>query len=169
MSTTERRAIQFDHIDEIMPEVDRLLAGHRTLGNWSLGQICNHLAASFRHTIEGYHGRLPWVVRRTFGPFAFGWISRTGTLPAGVKAPAEVGPLPGLDDRAEAEALRASIRIFNEYVGPIPEHPVFGRVSKDQLARLHCIHSAHHLSFVLPETGATATVSESESSQRESR
>ena len=42
--TPGRRAIQFESLDEIMPEVDRLLEGHTTVGNWSLAQICRHLA-----------------------------------------------------------------------------------------------------------------------------
>ena len=43
---TERRALSFTSLAEVMPEVDRLFQGHRTVGNWSLGQICNHLAGA---------------------------------------------------------------------------------------------------------------------------
>ena len=42
-----------------MPEVDRLLQGHRTVGNWSLGQICNHLAGSFIYSVEGFPAQGP--------------------------------------------------------------------------------------------------------------
>jgi hypothetical protein len=30
-----------------MPDVDRLLRGHTTLGSWSLGEICGHLTQAF--------------------------------------------------------------------------------------------------------------------------
>jgi len=150
MRTAGRRELHFDHLSEIMPEVDRLLAGHETFGRWNLGQICNHLAGSLRGSVEGLPGRVPWIVRRTLGPIVFRRICRTGRMPEGVKAPPAVEPRPGLDARAEAEALRASIRLFEEYLGPIPEHPFFGPLRKDELARLHCIHASHHLSFARP-------------------
>ncbi len=44
--TEGRRPLRFHSFDEIMPDVERLLAGHRTVGHWSLGQICHHLAST---------------------------------------------------------------------------------------------------------------------------
>ena len=49
-----RRSLEFASLDHVMPEVDRLLAGHTTTGNWSLGQICNHLNDSFRFSLDGF-------------------------------------------------------------------------------------------------------------------
>jgi hypothetical protein len=68
----------------------------------------------------------------------------------GVKLPKEFLPRPGLDARAEAEALRAALRLYAAHAGPVAEHPFFGRISRDEWTRLHCIHWAHHLSFVHP-------------------
>jgi hypothetical protein len=145
-----RRQLSFARIDDVMPEVDRLLAGHATVGNWSLGQACNHLAATLRVAAEPPKP-MPWVVRRTVGPLLLKYILRRGSMPAGVKAPADLLPKPGLDARAEAEALRATIRLYQERVPDRFEHPFFGRVRKSDLTRLQCIHAAHHLSFVLPD------------------
>ena len=39
----ERRVLDFARLDDVMPDVERLLAGHRTVGNWTLGQTLNHL------------------------------------------------------------------------------------------------------------------------------
>ena len=47
--TPERRTLRFDRFDDIMPDVERLLAGHATVGAWSLAQICRHLATVMRH------------------------------------------------------------------------------------------------------------------------
>jgi hypothetical protein len=52
--TPGRRRLSFRRLDEVMPDVDRLLIGHRAVGRWTLGQICNHLAASFRHSVAGF-------------------------------------------------------------------------------------------------------------------
>src|SRR4051794_14935085 len=48
MFMAERRDLSFTSLEDVMAEVDRLLAGHETVGRWSLGQICNHLGTSFR-------------------------------------------------------------------------------------------------------------------------
>jgi hypothetical protein len=56
----------------------------------------------------------------------------------------------GLDDRAEAEALRGTIRYCTAVLDVFPEYPVFGPTGRDEWDRLHCIHCAHHLSFVWP-------------------
>ena len=51
--TPGRRKLAFRRLEEIMPDVERLLVGHFTVGRWTLGQICDHLAASFRYSVEG--------------------------------------------------------------------------------------------------------------------
>ena len=138
----ERRALTIASLDEVMPEVDRLLGGHKTIGTWSLGQICNHLTSAFKGAIEGFPKKV--------GPVYFRKILKEGIMPEGVKLPEEFLPKPGLDDRAEAEALRAALRFYTAHVGPMAEHPFFGPISRDEWTQIHCIHCAHHLSFVLP-------------------
>lgn len=147
----ERRALRFARLDEVMPDVDRLLAGHTTVGNWSLGQICNHLAATLRVAMDPPK-KMPWIVRRTLGPILLRHFLRRDSLPAGFKAPAMLVPKPGLDARAEAEALRATFRLFQERIPDEFDHAFFGKVRKTEFARLQCLHCAHHLSFAIPTT-----------------
>ena len=47
-------------------------------------------------------------------------------MPEGLKLPEVVLPKPGLDARAEAEALRAALRLFAAHTGPMADHPFFG-------------------------------------------
>lgn len=145
----ERRALKFASIDEILPDVERLLEGHVTVGKWTLGMMCNHLAATIRHSVEGFPFGLPWVVRRTVGPLAYRYLDRRGSMPAGVRVPRELEPAPGLDARAEAESLREALALFRGRE-PIREHPLFGRFDRARWERIHGIHAAHHLSFALP-------------------
>ena len=49
----ERRTLKFASLDDIIGEMDHLLAGHETVGKWSLGQICNHLATAFKLVNDG--------------------------------------------------------------------------------------------------------------------
>src|SRR5689334_10556595 len=53
-----RRPLSFAALEEVMPDVDRLMRGHTTVGHWSLGQICSHLAQAFRFTVDGFPPRL---------------------------------------------------------------------------------------------------------------
>ena len=50
--TTGRRSLEFDGVEAIMPEVDRLTAGHVTVGRWTLAQICDHLARSIALSLD---------------------------------------------------------------------------------------------------------------------
>jgi Protein of unknown function (DUF1569) len=68
----------------------------------------------------------------------------------GIKIPEAFLPKPGLGAGVQAEALRAALRLYAAHTGPLAEHPFFGRISRDEWTRLHCIHCAHHLSFVHP-------------------
>ena len=155
MSTTtkaERRVLTFGTLDQVMPEVDRLLErGHTTVGNWSLGQICNHLAGAFRVSVEGTPFKAPWLLRKLVAPFFLRRMLKSGRMPEGVKLPESALPKPGLDARAEAEALRASIRHYAAHTGPVADHPFFGTVGRETWERIHLIHCAHHLGYVVPD------------------
>lgn len=146
----DRRTLAFASLDRVMPDVDRLLEGHTTVGNWSLGQICNHLTSAIMMTVEGTTARAPWLIRKTVGPFLLRRILRTGRFPAGIQLPERYLPKPGLDARAEAEALRAAIRVLASHSGPCAEHPLGARLSREDWDRFQCIHCAHHLSFAIP-------------------
>lgn len=148
----KRRILTFDSLDRVMPEIDQLLGGHTLGGHWTLGQICQHLATSLRLTVEGWPARAPWLVRRTIGAWYGRRLLARGVMPAGIKLKEAWGLRPGegLDDRAEAEALRATLRYYSGVQDPFPEHPAFGPLSRPDWDRLHRIHCAHHLSFVWP-------------------
>jgi Protein of unknown function (DUF1569) len=145
-----RRTLSFSNLFEVMPEVDRLLASHRTVGNWSLGQVCNHLSAGIILSVDGYPMKAPWIIRKTIGPIVRGRILKSGRIPDGIKLRKDFEPRPQLDARAEAEALRAAIQGFGAHAGPMAEHPFFGSLTRENWERLHAIHAAHHLGFVLP-------------------
>ncbi len=149
---TERpRKTGFASLAEVMPEVEKLMLGHRMIGNWSLAQVCKHLSGSMVASVDGVPFRYPWILRKTVGPWLVRRILSTGRFPRGVKLPDRLAPGPGLDARAEAEALRAAIAAFSAHPGPFADHPLGGPIGRDGWARFHAIHSAHHLGFAMPE------------------
>ena len=148
---SERRHLTFASLAEVMPEVDRLLKGHRTVGQWSLGQICNHLSSSIVRSVDGFPFQAPWIFRKTIGPLMLGRFLKQRKFPTGIKIPEDHRPRSGLDDRAEAEALRAAISLFGSHSGPYAESPIAGSMTRATWEQFHAIHCAHHLSFALPE------------------
>ncbi|MDB5350765.1 MAG: hypothetical protein JWN86_2012 [Planctomycetota bacterium] len=148
-----RRQLAYKSLDDVMPDVDRLLQGHETVKNWSLGQICNHLATSMRLTVEGTPIRAFkfWLIRHTVGRLARRHVFKTRGMGENFSVPNPIlDPKPGLDARAEAEALRSTIRLFLAAEGPFRIHPAFGEMSVEEWRQFHAIHCAHHLSFAVP-------------------
>jgi hypothetical protein len=144
----ERRSLEFTSLDGVMAEVERLLAGHYTVGEWSLGQICHHLATATRLTLDA-----PIRQRQTTPEqdAARRELFQSGKFPDGMKAPiAALVPPPDCDARAEADALRVEIQRFLDTDRPLPAHPRLGPLTKDEWARFHCMHCAHHLGYAVP-------------------
>jgi hypothetical protein len=153
-----RRALSLETLDDVMPEVDRLLAGgYRPAGNWSLGQICHHLADTFRVTLDGPPRPMPWVVKKTIGPLALRWLKSVRRMPVGLKAPSYLTPPASseAEDRPGAENLRAVIARFQNELPETIDHPLFGRVSRADLATISVRHCEHHLAFAIPTTPTT--------------
>jgi Protein of unknown function (DUF1569) len=147
----ERRELVFDRIEDVMPEVDRLIKGHSTTKEWTLAQILHHLSTSIRLTLAARP--LPQdtppdpdllrtyeIRRRRF--------FRSGRFPEGVEVPVEM-LLPPLDadEHVQAESLRACIKKLETGDVSFVTHPVLGPMSKSEWIDFHRLHCAHHLSF----------------------
>src|SRR5947209_7497277 len=96
-STPGRRRLVFASLDEVMADVERLLAGHTTVGRWTLGQACNHLALTIRGSMQGVPVKAPWLMRRTAGVFARWFMLRQGWMPEGIQVPTLYLPPPVFD------------------------------------------------------------------------
>jgi hypothetical protein len=144
-----RRTLRYESFGDVMPDVERLLAGHTTVGNWSLAQICRHLAAVLRRHVD-----LPASTRFDPSELVPGDVKRrvfeTGVLPAGIAAPPGVVPMAAGDEREEAESLRAAIAYYLASPGPNIPHRILGPLTRDEWDRFELIHLAHHLSFAVP-------------------
>jgi hypothetical protein len=149
--TKGRRLLNFRSLDEIMPEVDRLQKGSTKVGNWSLGQMCLHLATVMRRVVD-----LPeptsfdsskWVGEEQKREFF-----ESGVVPEGIPTSVPPPDAGTLDDREAAEELRRAIAHYQTSPGPVAPHPRLGFLTRDQWDRFHCYHAAHHLSFVIPSS-----------------
>jgi hypothetical protein len=150
--TAGRRTLRFESFDEVMPDVERLLEGHTTVGNWSLAQICRHLAAVLRRHVD-----LPASTR--FDPSERvsedqrRRVFELGVLPEGIAGPPSVIPEETLGEREEAEGLQDAIAYYLASPGPAIPHRILGPLTKAEWDRFELIHLAHHLSFAVPSSG----------------
>ena len=146
----DRRPLNYASFDEILPDVHRLIGGHRTVGKWTLGQICDHVATVTRFYVDAPADPAPDLSLRVPDEqkrqtFATGQVVEGRPLPAEVPPPAEVDAAEG------ADRLQAALDHYRAVpTGPVAEHRRFGRLTKEEWDRLVCIHAAHHLSFAIP-------------------
>ena len=147
--TPGRRTLRFQSFDEIMPDVERLLEGHSTVGTWSLAQICRHLATVARRVVD-LPASTPSDPSQWVGEEQKRQVFDSGRLPEGIQGPPQIMPAEARGEREEAEGLRQAIAHYRASPGPVIPHRIFGPMSKEEWDRLQLIHHAHHLSFALP-------------------
>jgi hypothetical protein len=150
--TPGRRSLSYGSFDEIMPDLERLLLGNTTVGNWSLAQICRHVATVMRRVVDlpasTPHDPSLWV-----GEEQKRQVFESGTLPEGIQGPAVVMPTEAFGEREEAEGVRQAIEHYKASAGPVIPHRFFGPLTRAEWDRLQLIHCAHHLSFAVPKVG----------------
>jgi Protein of unknown function (DUF1569) len=133
----------------VMPDVERLLDGHATVGDWSLAQICHHLAATMRRVVD-LPASTPFDSSLWVGEEKKREVLESGLIPEGLPGPQAVMPAEPLGEREEVEGLRQAIAYYKASAGPVVPHRFFGPLSKAEWDRLQLIHLAHHLSFAVP-------------------
>jgi hypothetical protein len=150
---TSPRTLVFADLSEVMPEVRRLLSGHRTLRNWTLAQVCRHLADTINASMDGFDLRRHRFKRCLFSRPLLAVTYRYG-IPRGYTVDPKLTPPPDADMTQALADLEAAIRRYAAHRGEPQPHPLFGRLSRPGWDRLHCFHCAHHLRFVLPAPAA---------------
>ena len=147
---SKRRSLSFAELSGIMPDVQRVKVTHRTVGRWKLGQICMHLANSFNGSIDGLDLRRHRVKRFFFARLLLWYTFRCG-IPVDYQVDPGIEPESDVNLEEGVEQLASAIQRYEDHRGSLAAHPLFARMSRENWDRLHCIHCAHHLSFVIPE------------------
>jgi hypothetical protein len=145
----KRRKIQFDSFSAMLDDVERLQRdGYQRAGKWDLGTMCCHLADAIERSMDGFKTRAPLMIRLA-SPLVLPIVLSTKRIPSGVNV-AEIA-LPSGEQNAQQqiERLRRVIERYQAHREPLYPHPMFGRISRSKFDRLHLIHAAHHLSFLV--------------------
>ena len=150
-----RRTVRYESYDDLLADAERLAGGKvTTIGNWSYGQILDHLAKALGTMIDGIEFRVPLPMRLMMMVFMKKKFLNE-TLPPGFKIgpsaravlPEDISVEEGLDRlrTAIARAKSESKRAFHPALGNLPTH------QWDQFQYRHC---ELHMSFVLPAEAA---------------
>jgi hypothetical protein len=146
-----RRQLRFSSYDEMLADVDTLAAHPcRQLGNWSLGEICDHLAKAMDMAVDGPPFTPPWYVR-LIGPFFKSRFLR-GPMPSGFQLPknaSRLTPAPTAVPEGVARLKNAVDRICAN--SERAAHGVFGRLTREEWDQLMLRHCEMHLGFLVPE------------------
>jgi len=149
---TGRRELHFASLDDIRADVEQLAAAReiKTLGNWSPGQVFQHLGLVMNNSIDGFQSQMPWIVRVLLGFFMKKKILNK-PMGAGFKLPAraaqELVPSETSLEQGLATIRRGLDRLKTETKRV--NSPFLGKMTLDDWTKLHCRHSELHLSFLV--------------------
>jgi Protein of unknown function (DUF1569) len=148
-----RREVRYESMDELLADAKRIseIKIH-TLGNWSPGQIYEHIAQSLNASIDGFDFSMPAPVR---------WMMSllmkkkflTKKLPAGFKSTDNFIPEETSTEQGLA-SLQAAIARQKQEPKRVP-HPGFGNLSKEEWEKFHLRHAEMHMSFLVDNKSTT--------------
>lgn len=153
--SAERRTVHFETIEDLLQEIDRIVAADRAgqievLGTWTPGQILGHLAAWIEYGYEGYPMKpLPWIFRLLLR-WQLKKYFRHG-MPAGVRIPGVRQGTYGTEELATEDAakrLRLALGRLQRRESARYDNPAFGPMSDEERIRLNLAHAELHLSFL---------------------
>lgn len=148
-----RREISFVTIDHALADVENIEqaegAGRaRCVGNWSTGQILNHLATWADYSFDGTPLQPPFIIRLMLRPmkgrFLYKKMRAGGSIPKVPGGTLAIGPA-SLEDGL-AHFRKSFTRLRDQ--APTAPHFVFGRLTHDEWINMHLRHAELHLSFV---------------------
>lgn len=153
----ERRELAFHCTGCLKEDLVRIEAAERagtlrTTGNWTAGEILDHVAKTVEFSIDGFPPeiRVVWPIR-VIARLMKGRVTSGKTLSAGFKLPKESAaflPSPGA---STADGIARMRRVLDRLDGGARcthASPAFGALSHDEWMRLHLGHAQLHLGFI---------------------
>jgi hypothetical protein len=154
-----RRPLSFASLAEIGAELDRIEAAHRAgtvraLGNWTPGMIFDHLASTFRMSLDGFPANAkPPALLKWGAQVFFKKKAVTGQPPPqGIPFPKGVdgfAPRDGVSfDAGLADLRRQLARAMSGRERMDKPSPIFGTMTHENWTGIHRGHCALHLGFL---------------------
>lgn len=142
-----RREVRYESLDDLLEEARQFADAEQVeqLGNWSPGQIYEHLAETMNGSIDGIDFQLPkpaqWLMTLLFKrKFLY------DRIPAGFPASKSMIPDP-TSNAAGLELLQQAISRQKATPSRAP-HPAFGDIGREPWIAFHLRHAEMHMSFL---------------------
>lgn len=146
----QRRKLHFDDFSQVLQDVRQMRdCEHNSAGNWTLAQVCKHLADTIHGSIDGIRLGGHRLRRLLLGRRILAWTIKHG-IPSGVTLDPKLNPPANCNFETALGELERAMARYQAHQGPLKPHPIFGRLNRKDWDRLHCFHCAHHLGFIVP-------------------
>src|SRR5436309_15260737 len=107
----EPRRLDFADFSEALAEIDRLhLGGYTKLGQWDLGQTCDHLTFFALGSLDGPNYKVPWLFKVLFGRLVIRRILKKRMMKSGIPTPQKPLPEPDGDEPAAIDRFKQTIK-----------------------------------------------------------
>ncbi len=151
-SVQQRRTLNFSTLAEFQADAERWSRSElKTVGNWTFGQILEHLARVMNCSIDGFGVKASWYRRVFVAPLIRNSLL-TEQMKPGVKLPKRASVLIAGPETSTETGLRnvrnAIARLQGEQ--PMAAHPLLGKMTTEEWLSLHLRHAELHMSFVVP-------------------
>lgn len=124
-------------------DAEGLLAPRST---FTLAETIEHAAQSISYAMDGYPKLSPAPLRHTVGRAVKHVFLGRGRMRHDLAAPVPGAPdVTATDATHAAAALRSAIERLHAHTDPLHPHPVYGRCTVPQAARLQAMHLREHL------------------------
>ncbi|MEM6690346.1 MAG: DUF1569 domain-containing protein [Planctomycetota bacterium] len=148
----ELRKLRFEDLGEAVWEARSLLeSGYTRQGQWSLGQICQHLVLVQDPSIDGYPS---WMsLFAPLRPLMRRWLLPkllADNSPPGIRTSSTFMPAQNAEDALEVTRFEQSVKRLKARSEPFFAQPAFGKLSNTRILQIHSAHAAHHLRFLEP-------------------
>ncbi len=145
------RTVRYSTLSEVVQDAEHLLSNHHTVGKWSFGQICQHLAKTMNASIDGFGFMAPWWSRWLIAPLVKNSIL-TKPMKPGFKLPkAAAALLPDNSTTADdgLRQLKAAVE-RRSHETPTAPHPFLGKLASEEVIQAQLRHCELHMSFIVP-------------------
>lgn len=153
----KRRPLRFASLADLRAELSRIERAERagklrSIGNWTPGQVVNHLATWGSFANDGHPPELSphWVIKAILKLRKRKFLA--GPLPAGVKIPGIPGGTLGTEDVPFEAAMARYRKELDRLEASAPPKPnvIFGPLTHEEWIQLQLRHAELHLGFLVP-------------------
>ena len=148
-----RRVLHFNSIDNALAEIDRLAAAERAgtlkcVGNWSCGQVFNHLGTWAEFAFKPNPLKPPLPIRLILRMMKKRFI--TGPMKVGARIPGVKDGTLGAETCSFEDGYSRVHSAFTRLKSEAPTQPnvIFGKLSHEEWIQMHLRHAELHLSFL---------------------